>query len=181
MSALNVVLVAGVLIEAVALVAEHFRHAKRSYVIALERQLAEIKDERKLLLDRLLHVTTGAPLVLPPQEPEKELTDNQKKGVRSAIDKLSQDTPYGGYPTLTALFSAIEGDTFQEDAKNNWPEGRDGTQAHREEVQPGAALQNDLDESDEEEEAVIARRKELYLKTASVVHEMKQGAVPVER
>lgn len=119
-------------------------------ILRLREELAELKEDERKLLDRVLILTTGAPLVIPPAAPDPEAdTSDSKKGSGSSPStstSASVPPPFSTTRPLQALYDEMEADSFQADAL---------AQGYTDEVVEGASTIN-AHEADTEEEA---RRK----------------------
>lgn len=140
------------------------------YVRSLELRVDELNVERVKLLDRILHVTTGAPLDIP-SEPE-DLTPAERKNIRKGIDKIAEgDAPFGGYPTMSSLLAQTEAKSFELDA------GR----VYGEPVEDGAdvlaAEEHNTEETTKREKSL---RRDLDIATATASHEYLHRTKPVE-
>lgn len=146
-----------------------------SYVTSLENHidqlrgdLAYLRNKYDLLLDRVLYLSTGAPLEIPQGPPP--LTTEQKQAVRDGIDEMSNDKPFGGHPTFASLLSAVEAQTFHEAAQ---------AQSGYEEVEPGASVVNAKEEESEEaRKARLTLRKHAMQAAALAQQEYLENTAP---
>jgi hypothetical protein len=84
------------------------------YVRSLEERVEKNEMEKSKLLDRILHLTTGAPLELPKDTP---VVAENPSVVKDAITKAAEkEIEFGGYPTFAQLLAAKESESFREDA-----------------------------------------------------------------
>ena len=138
----------------------------------LEAEILRLREHNQLLLDRILLLTTGSPLSAVNGATEASLTDDEKSAVRKKIDEMSDDKPYGGYPTFASMLQDMEAASFKEDARRI---------TGREEIEEGAELTNDLEYADEDEKkAILSRRKAMQQAAAQAAAEYKAGTKAVE-
>jgi hypothetical protein len=84
------------------------------YVRSLEERVEKNEMEKSKLLDRILHLTTGAPLELPK---DAAVVAENPSLVKEAMAKAAEkELEFGGFPTFAQLLASKESESFREDA-----------------------------------------------------------------
>ena len=85
-----------------------------AYVRSLEIQIEDLKREKSALFDRVLLLTTGAPLEIP--KPDLAETSPQRSDKLSALTAKVEDELNHAFPTFAQLLQTKEAESFREDA-----------------------------------------------------------------
>jgi hypothetical protein len=135
------------------------------YVRSLEERIEKAEGEKSKLLDRILHLTTGAPLELPK---DAVVAPENPSIVKDAMSKAAEhELEFGGYPTFGQLLQAKESESFREDA---------GLEP---ETQLAAIQRSDEELSEEQEKAVNSLKQQFKDNFLRAKEEYLRGAQPI--
>lgn len=137
------------------------------YVRSLEERVEKNEFEKSKLLDRILHLTTGAPLEIPKTDEKQDVAPS--KPIRGALaEAAAASEELNSLPTYDQLLRNMESESFREDA---------GLEP---ETQIAAIARSEEEMSEEQKKGVdvlkkqfkenFLRAREEYLKGAQVVY-----------
>ena len=135
------------------------------YTGFLEKEIERLRAREDRLLDRILHLTTGAPLELPKDTPV--VAENPSLSKEALTKAAEKELEIGGFPTFAQLLAEKESESFREDA---------GLEP---ETQIAAIQRSDEALTEEQEKSVNALKQQFKNNFLRAREEYLKGAQPV--
>lgn len=113
----SILLIAGLVVETFALIFEFYRHHTFSPTNFLREENERLRNRELLLLDRLMMITTGAPLELPKETiAESEVPSPVQEKLQTIKKKIFDAVEAAPLPTFQDLLHRQETESFLKDA-----------------------------------------------------------------
>jgi hypothetical protein len=135
------------------------------YIRSLEERIEKAEGEKSKLLDRILHLTTGAPLELPKDTPV--IAENPSVVQQAVAKAAEKELEFGGFPTFAQMLADKEAQSFREDARLE-PE-----------TQLAAIQRSDEELTEEQQKSVEALKKQFRDNFLRAREEYLRGSQPV--